>query len=173
MSWSNVGDWIKDNAGTGASLVGSLLTGNIPGAIAAGVSLVSGATGSDDPDIALQQLQGNPDAMVKLKGLYYKNEDSVRSHIQAMHLAELEDKQKEHETTSKVIVEGQKVAEGWIEKSSRPLMAWGSLAATIAYAFNATTPDAFVISILSSGYLAWMGLRTKDKVTASKLVSNK
>ena len=30
MNWTDVGSWIKDNAGTGAALVGSLLTGNVP-----------------------------------------------------------------------------------------------------------------------------------------------
>ena len=39
MNWSDVGSWLKDNAGTGAALVGSLLTGNVPGAVAAGVAL--------------------------------------------------------------------------------------------------------------------------------------
>lgn len=39
--WGKVGGWLKDNAGTGAALVGSLLTGNAPGAIAAGISLVT------------------------------------------------------------------------------------------------------------------------------------
>jgi hypothetical protein len=61
MKWSKVGGWLKDNAGTGTALIGSLLTGNVPGAIAAGVSLVSGATGSNDPSEVLAQLQGNPE----------------------------------------------------------------------------------------------------------------
>ena len=81
MDWKSLGGWIKENAGTGAALVGSLLTGNVPGAVAAGVSLVSGATGTDDPEKALHQLQGNPEALLKLKELYYQNEASVRSHI--------------------------------------------------------------------------------------------
>lgn len=53
MEWRDVGDWLKNNAGPGAALVGSLLTGNIPGAIAAGVSLVGGATGEANPDKSL------------------------------------------------------------------------------------------------------------------------
>jgi len=172
MDWSDVGGWIKDNAGTGASLVGSLLTGNIAGAVAAGVSLVSGATGTDNPALALQELTNNPDAMVKLKELYYKNEDSVRKHIETIHLADLEDKQKEHETTAKVIVEGQKVATGWFEKNSRPMMAWVSLLSTIAYAFvglnKGTATDLLTIGVLSGGYFAWMGLRSIDKRTNTK-----
>lgn len=31
----DVGEWIKGNAGAGAALAGSLLTGNVPGAVAA------------------------------------------------------------------------------------------------------------------------------------------
>ena len=37
MNWAEVGKWLKENAGIGATLVGSLLTGNVPGAVAAGV----------------------------------------------------------------------------------------------------------------------------------------
>jgi hypothetical protein len=33
MSWSSVGEWLKTNTGSGLALVGSLLTGNVPGAI--------------------------------------------------------------------------------------------------------------------------------------------
>lgn len=32
-TWSKVGDWLKDNAGSGAALVGSLVTGNVPATI--------------------------------------------------------------------------------------------------------------------------------------------
>lgn len=80
MSWGEVGDWIKNNAGKGAALVGSLLMGNVQGAIAAGVSLVSGATGTDDPAQALASLQSDPAALIKLKELYYQNEADVRRH---------------------------------------------------------------------------------------------
>lgn len=173
MSWSKVGDWLKDNAGTGAALVGSLLTGNVPSAIAAGVSLVSGATGTNDPEKALESLITNPDSVLKLKELTYKNEESIRNHIEAMALAEIEDKQKEHETTSKVIIDGQKNAEGWFEKNSRPAMAWVSLIATIAYCFygleKQESLSEIAIVVLSGGYFAWMGLRTLDKRNAAKL----
>ena len=41
MNWKDVGAWVKKNAGPGAALVGSLVTGNVPGAVAAGVSIIS------------------------------------------------------------------------------------------------------------------------------------
>lgn len=170
MNWQKVGDFIKDNAGNGAALIGTLLTGGTGPAIAAAISMVSNATGTNDPEKALQALNDNPDLMVKLEEIRLKRATEIDSHIAMMELAKLEDKQKEHETTAKLIIEGQKVAEGWLEKNSRPLMAWASLLSTVAYAFQAATPDPFIISILSSGYLAWMGLRTKDKITASKLL---
>lgn len=170
MDWQKVGDFIKDNAGNGAALIGTLLTGGTGPAIAAAISMVSNATGTNDPEKALQALNDNPDLMVKLEEIRLKRATEIDSHIAMMELAKLEDKQKEHETTAKLIIEGQKVAEGWFEKNSRPLMAWTSLLSTVAYAFHAATPDPFIISILSSGYLAWMGLRTKDKITASKLL---
>lgn len=65
MSWKEVGQWLKDNAPSGAALVGSLLTGNVPGAVAAGVSLVASATGSTDPAQSLKQLQNDPATLVR------------------------------------------------------------------------------------------------------------
>ena len=161
-SWSSVGRPIKDNAGTGASLIGSLLTGNVLGAVSAGVSLVSGATGTDNPALALQELTTNPDAMVKLKELYYKNEDSIRKHIETIHLAELEDAQKEHETTANVIVEGQKASQGWFERNSRPLMAWFSMLFSGYYVAQGAA-DFALLGIVIAPCFAWMGLRTIDK----------
>jgi len=67
MNWKDVGGWLKDNAGSGTALVGSLLTGNVPGAVAAGVALVSSATGSTNPNDALAALQGDPTTMIRLK----------------------------------------------------------------------------------------------------------
>lgn len=64
MDWKDVGAWLKDNAGAGAALVGSLLTGNIPGAVAAGVSMVSGATGEANPDKALAAMQSDPGTLL-------------------------------------------------------------------------------------------------------------
>ena len=171
-AWSKVGDWIKDNAGNGASLVGSLLTGNVQGAIAAGISIISGATGTNDPDKALNELKNNPEALLKLKELYYKNEDSVRVHIESMERLKLEDLQSEHKTTSSVIVEGQKNADGWFEKNSRQAMAWVSLVFSGLYVQECLSQSVEInflaLTVLSSGYFAWMGLRTIDKRTAKK-----
>ncbi len=165
--WKSVGNWIKGNAGTGVSIIGALLTGGTSAAIAAGMSLVTGATGTDKPEEALEQLKNNPDALVKLKKLYYDNESSIRKHHEEMLRLELEDNQHEHATTANVIVEGQRVAEKGFEKLSRPLMAWVSLLATVGYAFLALSRDVdvdiLVIGIISSPCFAWMGLRSVDK----------
>lgn len=91
MEWGDVGGWIKDNAGGVAGLVGSLLTGNVPGAIAAGASLVKQATGADTPDAALAQLQQNPEALVKLREIAAANEASVRDHLFRMEQARYAD----------------------------------------------------------------------------------
>lgn len=172
MSWSDVGGWLKDNAGNGAALIGSLLTGNVMGAVAAGASMVSGVTGSTDPSEALKRLQADPALIVELEKVKNEREAEVNRHLETITLAELEDVQKEHDTTARVIIEGQKNAEGGFEKNSRPAMAWVSLLATIVYAFyaleNALTIDVLMVSILSGGYIAWMGLRTIDKKTLAK-----
>lgn len=166
MDWSNVGDWIKNNAGSGAALVGSLLSGNLPGAIAAGAALVSGATGSDNPQIALNELKNNPDAMIKLKELYYKNEDSVRSHIQEMERQKLEDKQKEHEQNQLTIRNGDNAKGGvkWV----RPTHATASLAYAMYYA-SGSTVDPVVLGLFLALPFAYGGLRTLDKLGVNPL----
>jgi hypothetical protein len=167
MNWSDVGDWIKDNAGSGAALVGSLLTGNVPGAIAAGVSMVSGVTGTNDPQKALAMLQASPELMLNLERVRNERDTEINRHIEAIALAELKDKQAEHETTAKVVVEGQKAADHWIEKSVRPVMALASMVFSGFYVQGGSA-DAALLAIVIGPCFAWMGLRTIDKVKVKK-----
>lgn len=173
MSWSKVGGWLKDNAGNGAALVGALLTGGASSAIAMGISMVSGVTGTNDPQKALAALQADPKLIVELERVKNERQHEVNRHIESMALAELEDKQKEHDTTARVIVEGQKVADGWFEKNSRPAMAWASIIFTFWYLGYSLVNDAMVsefgLIAASGGYFAWMGLRSLDKKTAKSI----
>ena len=95
MNWKDVGDWLQNNAGTGAALVGSLLTGNIPAAVGLGVKLVAGATGTANPDAALQAFQNDPATVVKLKELAIQSDSDIRDHIEKMAELEMQDNQKE------------------------------------------------------------------------------
>lgn len=162
MSWSNVGDWIKENAGTGAALVGSLLTGNVPGAIAAGVSLVSGATGTDDPEQALSALKNNPQTMVRLKELAIQDEENIRNHIREMTLLELEDEQKAHEQTQETVRAGDKAEDRFV-RWTRPGQSWISLAMAGAYVFTSDNIDVFVLGALLTLPFAYAGLRQIGK----------
>ena len=171
MTWSKVGNWLKDNAGKGAALIGSLLTGNVPGAIAAGVGLISGATGTDDPTEALATLQTDPAALVRLKELYYANEADVRRRIAETKRLELEDEQKAHEQQQRTIRAGDQSTDEkvrWV----RPRMAQQSWTATIAYCLGCfgvvalTDRDLFdlaVAGMLSAPAWAYLGFRTGDK----------
>lgn len=165
--WSDVGNWIKDNAGSGAALIGSLLTGNVPGAIAAGVSMVSGVTGTDDPEKSLIALQADPKLIIELERVKNERQHDVDRHIEAMALADLEDKQKEHETTAKVIVEGQKAADNLVEKCVRPVMALSSMVFSGFYVQSGSA-DAALLAIVIGPCFAWMGLRTIDKIKVKK-----
>lgn len=162
MDWSSVGSWIKDNAGTGAALVGSLVSGNVPGAVAAGVSLVSGATGTDDPEKALQQLQGNPEALAKLKELAYKNEDRIRQHIEDMKRIELEDRQAQHQTTQETIRNSDNSQYAFV-RNTRPGQSWVSLFAALAYVFVNDQPDVMILGALLTLPWAYAGLRQVGK----------
>lgn len=162
MSWNDVGDWLKGNAGTGASLVGSLLTGNIHGAVAAGVSLVSSATGSNDPAVALQALQQDPATLVRLRELALQDEASIRAHIQAMAKMELDDAQAAHETTQKTIQSGDN-AEDVVVRRTRPLQSWLSLIGALAYVGLSPVPDTTILGLLLTLPWAYAGLRQIGK----------
>lgn len=163
MSWTDVGDWLKGNAGAGVALVGSLLTGNVPGAIAAGVAMVSSATGTSDPAAALLQLQIDPSTRVRLAELQTQEQASIRAHIESMTALEYEDAAKEHRETQETIRQGDQ-ADSTLVRTTRPLQSWLSLAAAIAYIFTTVQPDGYVLTALFTLPCAYAGLRGVDKV---------
>lgn len=162
MDWNSVGGWLKGNAGTGASLVGSLLTGNIPGAVAAGVALVSSATGTNDAATALQALQQDPATLMRLRELALQDEASIREHIRTMAKMELDDAQAAHETTQKTIQSGDN-AEDVVVRRTRPLQSWLSLIGALVYVAVMPTPDATILGLLLTLPWAYAGLRQIGK----------
>lgn len=175
MNWSEVGSWIKNNAGPGAALIGSLMSGNVPGAMSAGVALVSSATGTNDPSEALAALQGDPMTLVKLKELAQQNEADIRRHLETMERLKLEDRQHEHEQQQKTIRAGDTAEDPFI-RHTRPTMAKESWTATVAYcigcfgvhAISGTDLfNAYIAGILSAPAWAYIGFRTGDKFAAA------
>lgn len=162
MDWKDVGEWLKGNAGTGAALVGSLLTGNIPGAVAAGVSLVTGATGEATPEKAMASLQSDPATVLKLREMALQDEQNIREHIRAMTEADLKDKQAEHEQTQETIRAGDN-AEDVVVRRTRPLQSWLSLIAALVYVFARTDPSLEVLALLLALPWAYAGLRQIGK----------
>lgn len=166
MDWKDVGDWLKTNAGTGAALVGSLLTGNIPGAVAAGVSLVSGATGEANPDKALAALQADPATLLKLRELALQEEASIREHIRALTELQLKDVQAEHEQTQTTIRAGDSAEDPFVRRT-RPGQSWLSLVAALVYVGYCTAApkeiDATVLTLLLTLPWAYAGLRQVGK----------
>lgn len=159
MDWSNVGEWLKSNAGSGAALVGALLTGNIPAAVGLGVRLVAGATGQPDPAAALQALQQNPETLVRLRELAIEEQANINSHIERMAEAEFADQQAEHHETQETIRAGDKSEDRFV-RWTRPGQSWASLGAAVVYAFKVTTPDVAVLGMLLTLPFAYAGLRT-------------
>jgi hypothetical protein len=165
MKWSDVGEWLKGNAGTGAALVGSLLTGNVPGAVAAGVALVSSATGVASPEAVLAQFQQDPATVVRLRELAHQNEASIREHIRAMTELELKDQQAEHEQTQLTIRAGDAVEDVFVRRT-RPGQSWLSLGAALAYVFTRDAPSVEILGLLMTLPLAYAGLRQWGKNAA-------
>lgn len=162
MDWSEVGGWLKDNAGTGATLVGSLLTGNAPGAISAGISLVSSATGTANPQEALAQLQSDPQTVVELKRLANQEKDSIRKHLEEMTRLQLEDDQKAHSETQTTIRNADN-AEDKLVRWTRPGQSWVSLAMAGAYVFTADSLNVTILGLLLTLPWAYAGLRQVGK----------
>lgn len=162
MNWSDVGKWIKENAGTGAALVGSLLTGNVPGAVAAGVAMVSSATGSSDPQAALAALQQDPVTVVRLRELANQEAASIRQHLESMTRLELEDRQAEHATTQATIQAGDQAEDRFV-RWTRPGQSWLSLIAGIFYVFTTGQPSELAVGVLFALSFAYAGLRQVGK----------
>ncbi len=160
--WKEVGSWLKDNAGTGAALVGSLLTGNVPGAIASGVALVTSATGQGKPAEVLASLQGDPATIIRLRELVLQEEQNIRKHIEEITRLEYEDKQKEHEITQQTIRNGDD-ADDMLVRWTRPLQSWVALLFSGLYVMNSETIDIYVLGLLLSLPFAYAGLRQIGK----------
>lgn len=174
--WWKVGDWLKENATEGAALVGSLLTGNVAGAVAAGAAMVSNAAGSNEPSEVLARLQGDSATLIRLKEIALEEEKSIRSHIETMERLKLEDAQLEHSETQKTIRAGD---ESQYEKIRmvRPNMAKQSWLATIAYCLGCFAAqaingdvifDILIASVLSAPAWGYLGLRSFDKSKGGK-----
>ncbi len=162
MDWQGVGDWLKNNAGTGAALVGELLTGQVPAAIATGVSLVASATGSKDPTTALATLQADPTTVVKLRELALQSDMSIRAHIETMTKLELDDAAAEHTQTQETIRSGDNSQDPFVRRT-RPAQSWVSLTAGIVYVLAKDSPDMQIAMLLFTLPLAYAGLRQLGK----------
>lgn len=172
MNWATVGEWLKTNAGTGAALVGSLLTGNVPGAVAAGVALVGSATGTADPAHALAALQGDPATVLRLRELAIQEEASIREHIRAMEELRLKDEQSAHQQQQDTIRSGDNSSDEYV-RHTRPMMARQSWYFTAGYVvlFEALqAAGAFhsgaemeLAMVLIAPAAAYLGFRTWDK----------
>lgn len=177
MDWKEVGNWLKENAGTGAALVGSLLVGNVQGAIAAGVSLVSSATGTNDPAKALAALQSDPATLLRLRELAVQEEASIRGHVQAMEELRLKDEQAAHKEQQDTIRDGDKAADEYV-RHTRPMMARQSWYVTAAYVvvFEAlkaagvfstgAVVELALLLVAPAG--AYLGFRSLDKRSAAR-----
>ena len=161
MDWSDVGGFLKENKTGVASLVGSLLTGNVVGAVSAGASMVAQATGTTDPDQALAELKKNHDAMLRLEEIAAAREAEVNRHLESVMALELQDKQRSHSETQQTIRNGDN-AEGAV-KYVRPLHATASLFAGIAYVFVTDSPELAIIGAFLTLPTTYAGLREIGK----------
>jgi hypothetical protein len=161
VNWSDVGSFLKQNQKGVAGLVGSLLTGNVVGAVSAGASMVAQATGTTDPEQALAELKNNPEARLKLEEIAAAREAEVNRHLESVMALELQDKQRSHSETQDTIRNGDN-AEGGV-KYVRPTHATLSLIAGIVYAFITESPDLMILGAFLTLPFTYAGLREIGK----------
>lgn len=171
-TWGKVGDWLKDNAGAGAALVGSLLTGNVPGAVAAGVALVGSATGESDPSKVLAALQSDPATVIRLRELANQEQAAIRENLRLTEEQRLKDEQAAHAEQQETIRSGDNASDVYV-RHTRPRMARQSWYATAGYiigfeAAKAASLATFGASmelamVLSAPAWAYLGFRSLDK----------
>ncbi|ANB27216.1 hypothetical protein A6F57_19755 [Alteromonas stellipolaris] len=161
MNWSNVGEFLKGNTTGVTSLVGSLLTGNVLGAVSAGASMVATATGTTDPEQALLELQGTPETVLKLKKIALQREAEVNRHVESVMSLQFKDAQSSHSETQKTIRNGDN-AEGGV-KYVRPSHATASLLAGIYYGLFTDSPDIMILGAFLTLPFAYAGLREIGK----------
>lgn len=182
MDWKSVGEWLKGNAAGGAALIGNLLVGNVPGAVAAGIGLVSSATGTTDPTKALQVLQQDPATMLRLQELANASEADIRRHIERVEELRLQDVMSEHKEQQETIRTGDTSSDPYV-RETRPKIARQSWYGGIAYVFvmellkafgHGSGADEWILLAIMSPCLAYLGFRTGDKfATALQLRANK
>lgn len=173
MSWSDVGSWIKDNAGGILGLAGSVATGNVAGGVAAVASMVSKATGTDDPTKALARLQQDPATMIELERIALEKEKDIRAYYAKTLELQLSDLESAHKEQQETIRNGDNATDQYVRRT-RPFMARISFFVGSSYivlmeilkAFNVSSSGASyeLASILLSPCLAYMGFRTWDKI---------
>lgn len=162
MDWKNVGEWLLENGHDGARAIGSLITGNIPGAVAAGVDMVKRATVSSDPDAASVALK-NPDVMLRLRELAAEQADSIRAYQLEIYNAQIKDQAASHHETQETIRHGD-IAEDKFVRRTRPGLAWVFSFAAIGYAVLMKDQiDVVVLGMLMSYPMTYAGLRHSDK----------
>lgn len=161
MNWSDVGSFLKQNQKGVAGLVGSLLTGNVVGAVSAGASMVAQATGTTDPDQALATLQSDPRALIRLEEIAAAREAEVNRHLESVMALELQDKQRSHSETQQTIRNGDN-AEGLV-KYVRPSHATISLLAAVYFGLFTESPDIMTLGAFLTLPFTYAGLREIGK----------
>lgn len=170
MNWQDVGNWLKTNGGVGVSLIGSLLTANVPSAIAAGSALVSSVVGKSDPNEVLANLQTDPTIKVKLAEIAAQENEYIRKHLEEISRIELEkekaelaDKQSEHSITQDTIQNGDN-SDSLVIRLTRPFISVSSLFGALLYVLWLKGDDAGILFTLLTPPLTYMGVRSFDKL---------
>ena len=126
MDWKTVGGYVKK----GAPLLGTILGGPAGAAAGGAVSLICSALGIGDstPESVMAQLQGDPDAMVKLRQIESTHQIELGRIALEMDRLEVElqiTQTKETNATMRV----EAVSEHWPQYSWRPAWGFGSMLA--------------------------------------------
>jgi hypothetical protein len=168
MNWSDVGTWIEKNAGPVASVIGTMVGGPIPAAVAAGVKLIAAATGKADPAGALQAFQTDPATVVRLQELANAAQEANLAHIEKMAEVEAQDAQASQREAQQTIRAADAATDPFVRRA-RPKQAYLYTFAAILYPFACllmhATIESFVLGTLMAYPIGYAGFRWNEKTT--------
>jgi hypothetical protein len=172
MNWSDVGSWIEKYAGPVAAVVGTMVGGPVPAAVAAGVKIITEATGKGDPAGALEQLQKDPETVAKLQELANASKQANLAHIEKMAEVSAQDAQASQSETQKTIRAADAATDTYV-RHTRPNQSYGYTAAAIAYPFACLALGAHIEPLILGTLMAYpvtyLGARWNEKTTFMKV----
>lgn len=149
MDWSDIGSFV----GKAAPLLGSVLTGNIPGAIASAGTLLASAFGCDPtPDAIHQAILQSPDAAVKLAQIEADNREHLASIQASVETAEINASTATVQSVNATL-QAEANGQSWLQRNAHPMCKLATVGMVIGVYFVLPLAKVAVPAVPESAFL--------------------